>query len=184
MVSALTGVFFPESKHLTAIESCSLQYTLQPHPALEPAFHLLPENLLVSGLQPPPGFLPAPRDPGKGARPLRLRVGLAAQERGLVVPGDALRRPRLQKSVTWYLDEVFFTLYPSLEKFEEELLELLISDHFREVLSPAEQLSPSGEMPGRAGPLTLPGGGGWAFRHGPAPVLSLFVAGERPSLLW
>ncbi|XP_054576798.1 nephrocystin-4 [Eptesicus fuscus] len=98
-----------QSKHLTAIESCGLQYTLQPHPALEPAFHLLPENLLVSGLQPPPGLLPAPRD-----------------------AGDALRKPRLQKPVTWYLDEVFFTLYPSLEKFEEELLELLVSDHLRE----------------------------------------------------
>lgn len=60
------SAFFPESKHLTAIESCGLQYTLQPHPALEPAFHLLPENLLVSGLQPPPGLLPAPRDAGKG----------------------------------------------------------------------------------------------------------------------
>lgn len=111
-------------------------------------------------------------------------MGLTTQEQGLVVPGDALRKPRLQKSVTWYLDEVFFTLYPSLEKFEEELLELLISDHFREVLSPAAQLSPSGEMPGRAGALTPPSGGGWASCHGPAPVLSLSVAGERPSLLW
>ncbi|CAK6440536.1 unnamed protein product [Pipistrellus nathusii] len=98
-----------QSKHLTAIESCSLQYTLQPHPALEPAFPLLPENLLVSGFQPPPGLLPASRD-----------------------AGDALRKPRLQKPDTWYLDEVFLTLYPSLEKFEEELLELLVSDHFRE----------------------------------------------------
>ncbi|KAM7100293.1 nephrocystin-4 isoform 2-T4 [Molossus nigricans] len=98
-----------QNKLLTVIESCSLQYTLRPHPALEPAFHLLPENLLVSGLQPVPGLLPAPGD-----------------------SGDALRKPRLQKSVTWYLDDVFFTLYPSLEKFEEELLELLVSDHFRE----------------------------------------------------
>lgn len=52
-----------------------------------------------------------------------------------LVSGDALRKPRLQKPVTWYLDDLFFTLYPSLEKFEEELLELLISDYFREVLS-------------------------------------------------
>ncbi|KAM7100294.1 nephrocystin-4 isoform 3-T5 [Molossus nigricans] len=102
-----------QNKLLTVIESCSLQYTLRPHPALEPAFHLLPENLLVSGLQPVPGLLPAPGD-----------------------SGDALRKPRLQKSVTWYLDDVFFTLYPSLEKFEEELLELLVSDHFRELWKP------------------------------------------------
>ncbi|XP_070467143.1 nephrocystin-4 isoform X7 [Equus przewalskii] len=101
-----------QNKHLTLIESCSLQYTLRPHPLLEPAFHLLPENLLVSGLQQIPGLLPAHGE-----------------------TGDALRKPRLQKSVTWYLDDLFFTLYPSLEKFEEELLELLISDHFQEAAS-------------------------------------------------
>ncbi|XP_047581739.1 nephrocystin-4 [Lutra lutra] len=98
-----------QNKHMTLIESCSLQYALRPHPLLEPVFHLLPENLLVSGLQHIPGLLPAHGE-----------------------KGDALRKPRLQKSVTWYLDDLFFTLYPSLEKFEEELLELLISDHFRE----------------------------------------------------
>ncbi|XP_039697970.1 nephrocystin-4 [Pteropus medius] len=104
-----------QNKHMTLIESCSLQCTLRPHPALEPALHLLPENLLVSGLQPVPGLLPAHGD-----------------------TGDALRKPRLQKPVTWYLDDLFFTLYPSLEKFEEELLELLISDHFREGGSPLD----------------------------------------------
>ncbi|XP_010626139.1 nephrocystin-4 isoform X3 [Fukomys damarensis] len=98
-----------QNKHLTLIESCSLHYTLRPHPALEPAFPLLPENLLVSGLQPLPGLLPAHGD-----------------------SGDALRKPRLQKTATWHLDDVFFSLYPSLEKFEEELLELLVDDHSRE----------------------------------------------------
>ncbi|XP_030891089.1 nephrocystin-4 [Leptonychotes weddellii] len=98
-----------QNRHMTLLESCSLQYALRPHPLLEPVFHLLPENLLVSGLQHIPGLLPAHGE-----------------------KGDALRKPRLQKSVTWYLDDLFFTLYPSLEKFEEELLELLISDHFRE----------------------------------------------------
>lgn len=52
----------------------------------------------------------------------------------LFFPGDGLRKPRFQKPATWHLDDLFFTLYPSLEKFEEELLELLISDRFREVL--------------------------------------------------
>uniref|UniRef100_A0A2K6F0T2 Nephrocystin 4 n=1 Tax=Propithecus coquereli TaxID=379532 RepID=A0A2K6F0T2_PROCO len=98
-----------QNKHMTLIENCSLQYTLKPHPPLESAFHLLPENLLVSGLQQIPGLLPVHGE-----------------------TGDALRKPRLQKPVTWYLDNLFFTLYPSLEKFEEELLELLISDHFQE----------------------------------------------------
>ncbi|XP_026966195.1 nephrocystin-4 isoform X8 [Sagmatias obliquidens] len=51
---------------------------------------------------------------------------------------DTLRKPRLQKSLTWYLDDLFFTMYPSLEKFEEELLELVISDHFREAGSPLD----------------------------------------------
>ncbi|XP_019602256.2 nephrocystin-4 isoform X1 [Rhinolophus sinicus] len=104
-----------QNKHMTLIESCSLQFTLRPHPLLEPVFHLLPENLLVSGLQHIPGLLPAHGE-----------------------TGDALRKPRLQKPATWYLDDLFFTLYPSLEKFEEELLELLTSDRFREGGSPLE----------------------------------------------
>ncbi|XP_072587222.1 nephrocystin-4 isoform X10 [Vulpes vulpes] len=106
---------FEQNKHMTPIESCSLQYALRPHPLLEPVFHLLPQNLLVSGLQHIPGLLPAHGE-----------------------KGDTLRKPRLQKSVTWYLDDLFFTLYPSLEKFEEELLELLISDNFREGDSPLD----------------------------------------------
>lgn len=60
----------------------------------------------------------------------------------LPIPGDALRKPRLQKPTTWHLDDLFFTLYPSLEKFEEELVQLLIRDHFREVsrVSPCRSL--------------------------------------------
>uniref|UniRef100_A0AAA9TIG0 Nephrocystin 4 n=3 Tax=Bos TaxID=9903 RepID=A0AAA9TIG0_BOVIN len=104
-----------QNKHMTLIENCSLQYTLRPHPLLEPVFHLLPENLLVSGLQQIPGLLPAHGE-----------------------SGDALRKPRLQKPLTCYLDDLFFTLYPSLEKFEEELLELVISDCFREAGSPLD----------------------------------------------
>ncbi|CAH7447913.1 Nphp4 [Phodopus roborovskii] len=101
-----------QSQHLTVMGNSSLQYTLKPHPPLEPAFHLLPENLLVSGLQLIPGLLPPHGD-----------------------TGDALRKPRFQKPTTWHLDDLFFTLYPSLEKFEEELVELLVSDHFREGVS-------------------------------------------------
>ena len=59
-------VFYPpENKHMTLIENCSLQYTLRPHPLLEPVFHLLPENLLVSGLQQIPGLLPAHGESGE-----------------------------------------------------------------------------------------------------------------------
>lgn len=78
LASAVTWAFSPpENKHLTLIESCSLQCTLRPHPALEPALHLLPENLLVSGLQPVPGLLPAHGDAGKG-RFVSLRAGSRA----------------------------------------------------------------------------------------------------------
>uniref|UniRef100_A0A8D2AG70 Nephrocystin 4 n=1 Tax=Sciurus vulgaris TaxID=55149 RepID=A0A8D2AG70_SCIVU len=98
-----------QNKHMTLIESCSLLYTLRPHPPLEPAFHLVPPNLLVSGLQRIPGLLPAHSE-----------------------TGDTLRKPRLQKPITWHLDDLFFTLYPSLEKFEEGLVELLTCDHLQE----------------------------------------------------
>uniref|UniRef100_F7EZ73 Nephrocystin 4 n=1 Tax=Monodelphis domestica TaxID=13616 RepID=F7EZ73_MONDO len=98
-----------QSKYLTLIENCYIQYTLKIHPLLEAAFHLFPENFLVSGLQKIPGLLPAHGE-----------------------TNDVLRKPRLQKSVTWYLDNLLFNLYPSLEKFEEELLELLSHDCLRE----------------------------------------------------
>ncbi|XP_017650903.1 nephrocystin-4 isoform X3 [Nannospalax galili] len=104
-----------QNKHMTLMENCSLQYTLKPHPPLEAAFHLLPENLLVSGLQQIPGLLTPHGE-----------------------PGDALWKPRFQKPTTWHLNDLFFTLYPSLEKFEEELLDLLVSDHFREGGSPLD----------------------------------------------
>ncbi|KAG8505552.1 Nephrocystin-4, partial [Galemys pyrenaicus] len=104
-----------QSERMTPVAGCSVQYSLRAHPALEPAFHLLPENLLVSGLQPLPGLLPAPGD-----------------------TGDALRKPRLQEPATWHLDAVSFSLYPSLEKFEEELLGLLACDRLREGAGPRD----------------------------------------------
>ncbi|XP_040389500.1 nephrocystin-4 isoform X3 [Cygnus olor] len=94
-----------KNKYMTIMENSHLQYTLKPHPPLETIFHLLPENLLVSGLQKIPGLLPAHGD-----------------------TSDCFLKPRLMKSVTCYLDKLSIRLYPSLEKFEEELLELLNSD--------------------------------------------------------
>ncbi|KAL8198611.1 UNVERIFIED_CONTAM: hypothetical protein K2H54_018419 [Gekko kuhli] len=41
---------------------------------------------------------------------------------------DFLQKPRLMKTVTWYLEKLSIRLYPSLEKFEEELLDLLMGD--------------------------------------------------------
>ncbi|KAM9033387.1 nephrocystin-4 isoform 1-T2 [Sarcophilus harrisii] len=98
-----------QSKYMTLIENCCILYTLKFHHFLDAVFHLLPENFLVSGSQKIPGLLPAHGE-----------------------TNDALRKPRLQKSATWYLDNLLFNLYPSLEKFEEELLELLGHDRLRE----------------------------------------------------
>ncbi|KAM6240978.1 nephrocystin-4 [Porphyrio hochstetteri] len=94
-----------KNKYLTVMERSHLQYTLKPHQPLEMIFHLLPENLLVSGLQNVPGLLPA-----HGAT------------------GDCLQKPRPMKPVTCYLERLSVRLYPSLEEFEEELLDLLNSD--------------------------------------------------------
>ncbi|XP_010086123.1 PREDICTED: nephrocystin-4, partial [Pterocles gutturalis] len=62
-------------------------------------------NLLMSGLQNLPGLLPARGD-----------------------TSDRLQKPRLMKPVTCYLERLSVRLYPSLEEFEEELLDLLNSD--------------------------------------------------------
>ncbi|XP_066838241.1 LOW QUALITY PROTEIN: nephrocystin-4 [Anser cygnoides] len=99
-----------KNKYMTIMENSHLQYTLKPHPPLETIFHLLPENLLVSGLQKIPGLLPAHGD-----------------------TSDCFLKPQLMKSVTCYLDKLSIRLYPSLEKFEEELLELLNSDRLLKV---------------------------------------------------
>ncbi|XP_018864294.1 nephrocystin-4 isoform X2 [Parus major] len=94
-----------KNKYMTVMEKSYLQYALKSHQPLEAIFHLLPENLLISGLQTVPGLLPARGD-----------------------TGDCLQKPRLMKTVTCYLERLFIQLYPSLEEFEEELLDLLNSD--------------------------------------------------------
>lgn len=55
---------------MTVMEKSHLQYALKSHQPLEAIFHLLPENLLVSGLPTVPGLLPARGDAGKGSFPL------------------------------------------------------------------------------------------------------------------
>lgn len=59
--------FSSENKYMTVMEKSHLQYALKSHQALEAIFHLLPENLLISGLQTVPGLLPAHGDTGKGS---------------------------------------------------------------------------------------------------------------------
>ncbi|XP_051493523.1 nephrocystin-4 isoform X2 [Apus apus] len=94
-----------KNKYLTVMEKSHLQYSLKPHQPLEMIFHLLPENLLVSGQQNIPGVLPACGD-----------------------ASDCLQKPQLLKPVTCYLERLSIQLHPSLEEFEEELLDLLNSD--------------------------------------------------------
>nr|XP_033777776.1 nephrocystin-4 isoform X1 [Geotrypetes seraphini]XP_033777777.1 nephrocystin-4 isoform X1 [Geotrypetes seraphini]XP_033777778.1 nephrocystin-4 isoform X1 [Geotrypetes seraphini]XP_033777779.1 nephrocystin-4 isoform X1 [Geotrypetes seraphini]XP_033777780.1 nephrocystin-4 isoform X1 [Geotrypetes seraphini] len=93
------------NKCLTLIENSQVYYTFRPHPQLETIKHLLPENLLISGLEKIPGVVPAQGE-----------------------TYDALRKPHLLKTVTCHLDKLSLQLYPSLEKFEGELLELLNHD--------------------------------------------------------
>ncbi|XP_027745168.1 nephrocystin-4 isoform X2 [Empidonax traillii] len=94
-----------KNKYLMVMEKSHLQYSLKPHQPLEMVFHLLPENLLISGLQTVPGLLPACGD-----------------------TSDCFQKPRLMKAVTCYLEQLSVRLYPSLEEFEEELLDFLNSD--------------------------------------------------------
>lgn len=66
-------VFFSsENKYMTVMEKSHLQYALKSHQPLEAIFHLLPENLLISGMQTVPGLLPAHGDTGKGSFPFPL----------------------------------------------------------------------------------------------------------------
>uniref|UniRef100_A0A670IMT0 Nephrocystin 4 n=1 Tax=Podarcis muralis TaxID=64176 RepID=A0A670IMT0_PODMU len=120
------------NKNLMVIDSCHLQCSLQPHPPLEAVYHLLPENTLVSSLQRIPGML-------------------AAHE------GDLFQKPRLMKTVTWYLEKLSIHLYPSLERFEEELLDLLMSDQVLFKAWKGEKCSKSQGGVGRRGlrPTTL-----------------------------
>ncbi|NXN12225.1 NPHP4 protein, partial [Indicator maculatus] len=94
-----------KNRYLMVMEKSHLQYALRTHQPLEMVFHLLPENLLVSGLQTLPGLLPARGD-----------------------TTDCLQKPRLLPPVTCYLERLSVQLAPSLEEFEEQLLELLNSD--------------------------------------------------------
>ncbi|XP_039611926.1 nephrocystin-4 isoform X1 [Polypterus senegalus] len=94
-----------QSKFLTLIEGAHIKYSFCPHPALEQVMHLLPQNLLVSGSDTIPGVVQPVAD-----------------------IADCLREPRLQKNISCYLDKVSLSLYPTLDVFEEELLNLLNAD--------------------------------------------------------
>ncbi|XP_073459794.1 nephrocystin-4 [Aquarana catesbeiana] len=93
------------NRHMTLIEKSHIQYNVRRHNGLRDVFHLLPPNALVSGSEKIPGVLQGRDD-----------------------TGDSLKKPHLQKTVTCHLDKLYLMMYPSLEKFEEELLILVNSD--------------------------------------------------------
>ncbi|XP_067826159.1 nephrocystin-4 [Heptranchias perlo] len=94
-----------KNKLMTLIEGSCIFYTLWIHLPLEGVSHLIPENMLVSGSETIPGV----------AAPFSQT-------------SDALKKSHLLKTVTCHLDKLSLQLYPTLEKFEEELVELLNAD--------------------------------------------------------
>ncbi|KAG8434249.1 hypothetical protein GDO86_012573 [Hymenochirus boettgeri] len=88
-------------KYVTLIENSYIQYTVRPHKAIQAVGHLFPENTLVSGSEEIPGILSHDES------------------------GDAFRKPHIQKSIVYYLDQICLFLHPSLEKFEEDLTKLI-----------------------------------------------------------
>ncbi|XP_072100874.1 nephrocystin-4 isoform X2 [Mobula birostris] len=93
------------NKFMTLIEGSTITYSLSVHPPLVEVCHLIPENLLISGSETIPGV---------------------AAPSGQT--SDALKKPHLLKTVTCFLDKLSLQLYPTVEKFEEELVELLNAD--------------------------------------------------------
>ncbi|XP_072442837.1 nephrocystin-4 isoform X6 [Chiloscyllium punctatum] len=90
---------------MTLIEGSTISYSFSSHPPLMEASHLIPENMLIAGSETVPGLV-APSKP----------------------TSNVLKKPNLMKTVTCYLDKLSLQLYPTLEKFEEELVELINAD--------------------------------------------------------
>ncbi|XP_056895840.1 nephrocystin-4 isoform X2 [Takifugu flavidus] len=89
---------------LAAVEGAHLECVIKKHPAMDPAMHLLPENVLVTGDENIPGLLSSPT-------------------------GDALLKPQLLKMLPFTLSRLTITLQPSLEMFESQLLRLINADY-------------------------------------------------------
>ncbi|KAM4562311.1 nephrocystin-4 [Odontesthes bonariensis] len=88
---------------LKVIDGAHLDCVVKRHPPLLSAMHLLPENVLVSGVDNIPGLAASPT-------------------------GDALLRPQLLKMTPYSLNRLTISLQPSLEKFESLLLQLINAD--------------------------------------------------------
>ncbi|CAG6021161.1 unnamed protein product [Menidia menidia] len=94
-----------DSSLLKVIDGAHLDCVVKRHPSLLSVMHLLPENILVSGLDDIPGLAASPTD-----------------------CGDALLRPQLLKIMPYSLTRLTVSLQPSLETFESLLLQLINAD--------------------------------------------------------
>ncbi|XP_071945028.1 nephrocystin-4-like [Antedon mediterranea] len=88
------------------ISDCHMTYTIKSHRYLEKIMHLLPENVIVGATDVVPGVAIA--DPEIGA--------------------DNFRKPRPLKKIPATLDRLQINLYPTLDRFEDELCKLLNTD--------------------------------------------------------
>ncbi|KAM7410975.1 hypothetical protein PAMA_021103 [Pampus argenteus] len=94
---------YTDSSLLKTIDGEHLICVVKSHPALVSMMHLLPENVLVSGDENIPGLAASPA-------------------------GDALLRPQLLKMLPFTLNRLTISLQPSLETFENQLLQLINAD--------------------------------------------------------
>lgn len=97
-----------EYLHLKKLNNCTLHYTLQTHEVLEKIAFLLPESVFLSG----DDFVPGVAEEGE-------------QDDGLI---DILKSPVPIKCWPCHLNKLCINLLPSVDKFEEQLCELLQQD--------------------------------------------------------
>ncbi|XP_072022580.1 nephrocystin-4-like [Amphiura filiformis] len=93
-------------EYTCAISNCQFSFTIRTHRYMEKIMHLVPENYLVDAKQVVPGVTIV--DPRDG--------------------GDNLRKPRPLKKTPCVIDKIKINLYPTLEKFEEELCQIVNND--------------------------------------------------------
>ncbi|XP_021379713.1 nephrocystin-4-like isoform X2 [Mizuhopecten yessoensis] len=104
------ALFFMEEpiesdSNLKPIPDCVLSYTLGTHKALLDVMNLIPENVIVASNDMIPG-LQESQTPGK----------------------DQLKKPKSMRKIACQLEHVNIQLLPTVDKFEEELSELLHKD--------------------------------------------------------
>ncbi|XP_069120570.1 nephrocystin-4-like isoform X2 [Argopecten irradians] len=93
------------NSYLKPIPDCMLSYTLGTHKALLDVMNLIPENVIIGSNDMVPG-LQESQTPGK----------------------DQLKKPKSMRKVACQLEHVNIQLHPTVDKFEEELSELLHKD--------------------------------------------------------